>query len=77
MKIIWNYSDTWARGLFACKSNQPKMKKSSVLDSFSNALSTLTPFGNSIKLPKKLPSDEFMTFKYPKMNLIDKIIKNI
>ncbi len=76
MKIIWKQSDTWARGVFAHKTNR-STKISGAIDSFSNAISTFNPFGNTVKLPKKLPSDEFLTFKYPKKNLIDKILKNL
>jgi hypothetical protein len=77
MKMIWNYSDTWARGIFAYKTNQSKLKNSNVIDSFNNALSTFNPFGNSLKLPKKLPSDEFITYKKPISSLLSRFLKNL
>ncbi len=76
MKIGWNYSDTWARGIFALK--KPKSQpKNDAVNSTLKGIFTLNLFGTSQKLPKKLPSEDFMTFKYPKMNLIDKILKNL
>ena len=76
MKIGWNYSDTWARGIFALK--KPKSQpKNDAVNSTLKGIFSLNPFGNSTKMPKKLPSDEFMSFKYPKIKLIDEILKNL
>ena len=77
MKIGWNYSDTWARGLFALKSQTKKAQKTDAVSSTLKGILSLNPFGNSTKMPKKLPSDEFMSFKYPKIKLIDEILKNL
>lgn len=77
MKIGWNYSDTWARGIFALKNQAKKTKKNDTVNSTLKGILMLNPFGNSTKMPKKLPSDEFMSFKYPKIKLIDKILKNL
>lgn len=65
MKIRWNYSETWARGIFALK--QPKHQpKSDAVNSTLKGILSLNLFGKPLKLPKRLSSDEFMTFKYPK-----------
>lgn len=77
MKIGWNYSDTWARGFFALKSQTKKAQKTDAVSSTLKGILSLNPFGNSAKMPKKLPSDEFMSFKYPEIKLIDKILKNL
>ena len=76
MKIRWNYSDTWVRGIFALKKSKPQPENDAVTSTLKGILS-LNPFGKSVKLPKKLPSDEFMTFKYPKRKLLDEILKNL
>lgn len=77
MKIGWNYSDTWARGFFALKSKTKKTQRTDAASSTLKGIFSLNPFGNLPKMPKKLPSDEFMSFKYPKIKLIDKILKNL
>lgn len=77
MKIGWNYSDTWARGIFALKSKTKKVQRTDAVSSTLKGLLSLNPFGNSPKMPKKFPSDEFMTFKYPKRKLLDEILKNL
>lgn len=77
MSIRWNYSDTWSRGILALRNQTPKVSKRGALDSTLRGILSLNPFGCSIKMPKKLASDEFMTFKYPNIKLIDKILKNL
>lgn len=76
MRIRWNLSDTWARGIFALK--QPKTQpKCDAVNSTLKSILSLNPFGKSLKLPKRLSSDEFMTFKYPKRKLLDQILKHL
>ena len=76
MRIRWNFSETWARGIFAIK--QPKIQpQKGAINSALKGILTLNPFGKSVKLPKSLPSDEFMTFKYPKRKLLDQILKHL
>ena len=77
MAIRWNYSDTWAKGIFTLKNQAPEINKRNAVDSTLRGILSLNPFGTTVKMPKKLASDEFMTFKYPKMNLIDNILKNL
>ncbi len=79
MKIIWNYSDIWAKGIFArnsrIKSNTNK--QNSIVRSTVQGILTLNPFGTKVKLPKKLDSEKFMTFRYPRRNLLDIILKKL
>ncbi len=77
MKIGWNYSDKWVRGFFALKSKTKKTQRTDAVSSTLKGILSLNPFRNLPKMPKKLPSDEFMSFKYPKIKLIDKILKNL
>lgn len=78
MKIRWNYSDTWAKGIFALKKQQPaKTPKTDAIRSTLDGILSLNVFGRSIKFPKRLHSDEFMNFKYPEEKLIDKILRNL
>lgn len=77
MKIGWNYSDTWTRGISALKNQTKKTKKTDAVSSTLKGILSLNPFGNLPQMPKKLPSDEFMSFKYPKRKLLDEILKNL
>lgn len=77
MSIRWNYSDTWSRGIFALKKQTPKVSKRGAVDSTLRGILSLNPFGGSVKMSKNLTTDEFMTFKYPNIKLIDKVLKNL
>lgn len=68
MKIRWNYSDNWTRGIFTLRHARHQQKNDSVNSTLKGIL-TLNPFGTSAKIPKKLASEEFMTFRYPKSKL--------
>lgn len=77
MKIGWNYSDKWVRGIFVLKDKTQKVQRIDAVTSTMKGVLSLNPFGKFVKMPKKLQSDEFMTFKYPKRKLLDEILKNL
>lgn len=78
MKIRWNYSDIWAKGIFAFKKQRPaKTPKTDAIRSTLDGILSQNVFGRNIKFQKRSHFDEFMNFKYPEEKLIDKILRNL